>query len=72
MKKTYNIEIDCANCANSAENAINKLDGVVSATVNYMTQKLTVDFAPDADEGKVLKAVLKTARKTEPDFVLEV
>ena len=38
MKKTYQIEVDCANCANLMEEAANKTEGVASATVNFMTQ----------------------------------
>ena len=41
MKKTYQIEVDCANCANLMEEAANKTEGVASATVNFMTQKMT-------------------------------
>ena len=48
MKKTYKIEVDCANCANLMENAARKTDGVSAATVNFMTQKMIVEF----EEGK--------------------
>ena len=44
MKKTYKIEVDCANCANLMEDATRKIDGVKSATVNFMTQKMIVIF----------------------------
>ena len=50
MKKTYQIEVDCANCANQMEEATNKTEGVASATVNFMTQKMIVEFAEGADE----------------------
>ena len=36
MKKTYQIEVDCANCANLMENAAKKTDGVRNAVVNFM------------------------------------
>ncbi len=71
MKKTYNIEVDCANCANLMEEATNKVDGVASATVNFMTQKMIVDFAEGQDPKKVMKAVLKACRKVEPDCEIE-
>lgn len=71
MKKTYNIEVDCANCANLMEEATNKIDGVASATVNFMTQKMIVDFAEGQDPKKVMKAVLKACRKVEPDCEIE-
>ena len=57
MKKTYHIEVDCANCANLMEQATRKTDGVVTATVNFMTQKMTVEFAEGADPKSVMKAV---------------
>ncbi len=68
MTKTYNIEVDCANCANLCEAAANKVEGIASATINFLAQKMIVEFAEDADEKKVMKAVLKTCRKIEPDF----
>ena len=71
MKKTYKIEVDCANCANLMEQATRKIDGVATATVNFMTQKMTVEFAEDADEKKVMKAVLKACRRVEPDCEIE-
>lgn len=71
MKKTYKIEVDCANCANKMEDATKKTDGVVNATVNFMTQKMEVEFAEGSDESKVMKAVLKACRKVEPDCEIE-
>ena len=59
MKKSYKIEVDCANCANLMEEAARKTDGVASATVNFMTQKMIVEFAEGADAKKVMQAVLK-------------
>ena len=50
MKKIYTIEVDCANCANLMEEAANKTEGVASATVNFMTQKMAVEFADGEDE----------------------
>ena len=58
MKKIYSIEVDCANCANLMEEAANKTEGVASAAVNFMTQKMTVEFAEGEDEKKVMKKVL--------------
>lgn len=71
MKQTYKIEVDCANCANLMEEAAKKTEGVVNAVVNFMTLKMTVEFAPEADEKKVMKAVLKACRKVEPDCEIE-
>ena len=71
MKKTYNIEVDCANCANLMEEAANKTEGVVSATVNFMTQKMIVEFADGTDEKKIMKAVLKNCKKVEDDCEID-
>lgn len=72
MKKTYQIEVDCANCANLMEEAARKTDGVVGATVNFMTQKMIVEFAEGADAKQVMQAVLKACRKVEPDCEIEL
>ena len=67
MKKTYKIEVDCANCANLMEQAAKKTAGVADANVNFMALKMTVEFREGADEKKVMKDVLKACRKVEPD-----
>ena len=72
MKKTYAIEVDCANCANLMEVAAGKTEGVTSAVVNFMTQKMIVEFAEDADPKQVMKKVLKACKKVEPDCEIEL
>lgn len=67
MKKTYKIEVDCANCANKMEDAAKHVSGVKDANVNFMTQKMTVDFADDAEEKSVMKSVVKACKKVEDD-----
>ena len=67
MKKTYPIEVDCANCALKMEQAAAGTQGVTAASVNFMTQKMSVEFAEGAEEKTVMKAVLKACRKVEPD-----
>lgn len=67
MKKTYKIEVDCANCANKMEEAANKISGIKNATVNFMTQKMIVEFEEGADIADVMKNVLKACRKVESD-----
>lgn len=70
MKKTYQIEVDCANCANCAnlmENAAKKTDGVRNAVVNFMTQKMIVEFEDGQEPKAVMQAVLKACKKVEPD-----
>ena len=69
MKKTYSIEVDCANCANLMEEAANKTAGVASAVVNFMTQKMTVEFEDGQDPRK---DVLKACRKVEQDCEIEL
>ena len=72
MKKTYNIEVDCANCANLMEEAARKTAGVASATVNFMTQKMIVEFGDGQDPKKVMQAVLRACKKVEPDCEIEL
>lgn len=67
MKKTYKIEVDCANCANKMEIAAGKVEGVLSVAVNFMALKMTVEFAEGADEKRVMGEVLKKCRKIESD-----
>ncbi|MBS6532573.1 MAG: cation transporter [Oscillospiraceae bacterium] len=67
MKKTYQIEVDCANCANLMENAAKKTAGVQNAVVNFMTQKMIVEFEDGQEPRAVMQAVLKACKKVEPD-----
>lgn len=67
MKKTYKIEVDCANCANLMENAARKTEGVANATVNFMTQKMIVEFSEGASAAEVMQKVLAACKKVEPD-----
>lgn len=67
MKKTYKIEVDCANCANLMEDAARKTPGVKEATVNFMTLKMIVDFEEGQDARAVMQDVLKACKKVEPD-----
>ncbi len=68
MKKTYKIEVDCANCAAKMEAAAVKIPGITAAVVNYLTQKMTLEFAEDADLAAATAAVAKACRKIDPDF----
>ncbi|MDE6925028.1 MAG: cation transporter [Acetatifactor sp.] len=67
MKKTYKIEVDCANCALKMEEAARKVEGVQDASVSFMTQKMKVEFAEGADDGAVMQAVRKACKKVEDD-----
>ena len=66
MKKTYKIEVDCANCAAKMESAVSKLEGVTRATVNYLTQKMTVETDRDSLD-EIMAAAVKACKKVEPD-----
>ena len=67
MKKVYKLEgLDCANCAAKMERAINKLEGVQSASVSFMAQRLSVE-ADEARFEEIMERVEKVCRKVEPD-----
>lgn len=65
MKKVFNIEVDCAVCAQKCEDAIKKVLGVSNCQINFMTQKMSLEAD---DISKIMKSVLKAAKKVEPDF----
>ena len=67
MKKTYKIDVDCANCANKMEDAAKKTAGVKDATVNVMTLKMSVEFEEGADVKTVMQEVYKNCKKVEDD-----
>ena len=67
MKKTYKIDVDCANCANKMEQASKNTDGVKDATVNFMMLKMIVEFEEGADPKKVMKDVQKNCKVVEDD-----
>ena len=72
MKKHFKLrDLDCANCAAKMEDAIKKLDGVNSATVSFMTQKLTLD-ADDARFDEIVQQAVKICKKVEPDCTILV
>ena len=67
MKKVYKIEVDCAVCANKIQDAVSKIEGINSVSVNFMTQKMILDIE-DSQYDEVYKKVIKTAKRVEPDF----
>ncbi len=72
MRKTYKIEVDCANCANLMEEAVKKVDGISHAVVNFIAQKLIIDFEDGADESEVMHNALKKCKKIDSDFEIEI
>ena len=67
MKKTYKIDVDCANCANKMEEAAKNTAGVKDASVNFMMLKMNVEFEEGQDPDSVMKEVLKNCKKVEDD-----
>ena len=67
MKKTYKIDVDCANCAAKMERAAAETPGVKSAVVNFMALKMNVEFEEGADVKSTMEKVLKNCRKVERD-----
>ena len=67
MKKTYKIEVDCANCAAKMEEAAKKTEGVKDATVSFMTLKMKVEFEEGADPAVVMPKVKENCRIVEDD-----
>ncbi len=67
MKKSYKIEVDCANCANLMEEAAKKTEGVKDAVVNFMMLKMKVEFEEGADPGEVMQRVRTSCKKVEDD-----
>ena len=67
MKKTYKIDVDCANCANNMEEAARQTAGVKDAVVNFMTLKMTVEFEEGEKPADVMPEVLKNCKKVEDD-----
>ena len=72
MKKTYQIEVDCAHCAAKMEDAAKKTHGVEEAVVNFMTQKMTVEFVEGTDVAATMQAVAKACKKVDFDFSIEM
>ncbi|HIV52296.1 MAG TPA: cation transporter [Candidatus Mediterraneibacter norwichensis] len=67
MKKSYKIEVDCANCANKMEDAAKRTAGVKDASVNFMMLKMNVEFEDGQNPKDVMKEVLKNCKKVEDD-----
>ena len=67
MKKTYKIDVDCANCANKMEDAAKNTAGVKDATVNFMALKMIVELEEGQDPKAVMQDVLKNCKKVEDD-----
>lgn len=72
MKKVFLLEgLDCANCAAKIEKAVSELDGVKSASINFITTKLTIETEEDTVSDEFLKKIKKTAKKTDSDVTVK-
>ena len=72
MKKTFMLEdLDCAHCAAKMVDAINKLEGVNKATVNFLAQKMTVDAVDDRFD-EIMQEIVKVCKKVEPDCEIKL
>lgn len=70
MKKIYQLEdLDCANCAAKMERAVAKIEGVSSVNISFMAQKMTLEVE-DSIFDEILKKVVKTCKKIEPDCTI--
>ena len=67
MKKNYKIEVDCANCANRMEEVVKNFKGVKNAAVNFMTQKMTIDFDEEVDNKKLIHEIREECQKIDDD-----
>ncbi|MBD5390475.1 heavy-metal-associated domain-containing protein [bacterium] len=71
MKKVYKlVDLDCANCAAKMERSILKIKGVQSASVSFMSQKLTLE-APDDQFEEIMDEVVRVCKKVEPDCIIK-
>ena len=67
MKKSYKIDVDCANCANKMEDAAKQTAGVKDASVNFMMLKMNVEFEEGQNPKEVMQQVRKNCKKVEDD-----
>ena len=72
MKKTYKIDVDCANCANKMEEMANSIEGVKNATVNFMTLKMIVEFDDEVNPDEVIKIIRDKCKQVEDDFEIYI
>ena len=72
MKKKFQIEVDCANCALKMEEAVNKLEGVTTASVSFIQQRMTIEAPDGSDFDALMKEVVRVCKKVEPDCVINL
>ena len=62
--------LDCANCAAELERAIQKVDGVESVSISFMTERMEIDY-DDSNKEEIMKKIRKVIKREEPDVELE-
>lgn len=67
MKKTYKVDVDCANCAAKMEEAVKKTEGVKDATLSFMTLKLKVEFEDGVNIDEVMQKAYKNCKVVEDE-----
>ena len=71
MKSKFKMKgLDCANCAAELERAIQKIDGIESVTISFMTLKMELEY-DEARKEEILQNVKKVIKKEEPDVTIE-
>lgn len=71
MKSKFKIKgLDCANCASQLERAIQKIEGIESASVSFMTEKMEIEY-DEAKKKEIMQNVKKVIKREEPDVTIE-
>ncbi|MCI8471296.1 MAG: heavy metal transporter [Clostridia bacterium] len=71
MKYTFKIKgLDCANCATQLENAIQKIEGIDNASINFMMEKMIIE-CQEENKQEIMEKLKKTIKKEEPDVKIE-
>lgn len=71
MRVKFKIKgIDCANCAAELERAIQKIEGIDSCSISFITEKMVLEFADELEE-KIMENIKKIIKKEEPDVTIE-
>lgn len=71
MKSKFKIKgLDCANCANELERRIQKIEGVESASISFMTEKMEIEYE-EMHKEEIIQKIRKVIKKQEPDVIIE-
>ncbi len=71
MKSKFKIKgLDCANCASQLERAIQKIEGIESASISFMTEKMEIEY-DEAKKEEIMQNVKKVIKREEPDVTIE-